>query len=55
MSRSADSVCQSQITAENCPVRTVNMTLPDAPVISGNLPEIFAYYGLDEKGISDKR
>lgn len=44
----------SLITAENCPVRTVNMTLPDAPVISGNSSEIFAYYGLDEKGISDK-
>lgn len=44
----------SQIVAANLPVRVVNMTLPDEPVITGGSKEVFAHYGLDAQGIVRK-
>ena len=41
----------AQITAANAPVKVVNLTLPDAPVVTGKSREIFKYYGLDVEGI----
>lgn len=34
------------------PVRTINLALPDAPVITGNSKEVFDYYGLNGPGIA---
>lgn len=42
----------SQYTARECPVRTVNLSLPDAPVVTGKSGEVFAHYGLDAQGIA---
>lgn len=44
----------SQVVASECPKKVVNMTLPDAPVITGTSKEVFDYYGLNGKGIADK-
>ncbi|MCR5175599.1 MAG: transketolase family protein [Anaerovibrio sp.] len=41
----------AQIVAGNAPVKVVNLTLPDEPVITGKSREVFSYYGLDAKGI----
>ena len=41
----------AQITAANAPVKVINSTLPDAPVVTGKSREIFKYYGLDVEGI----
>lgn len=41
----------AQVVGENCPKRIKNLTLPDAPVITGTSPEVFHYYGLDAGGI----
>ncbi|MDL2232666.1 transketolase family protein [Ruminococcaceae bacterium OttesenSCG-928-L11] len=43
----------SQIVARHCPVPVLNLSLPDAPVIAGTAPEVFAYYGLDGSGIAE--
>ena len=37
--------------SENCPKRLIVLSLPDAPAVTGNSKEIFAYYGLDRDGI----
>lgn len=42
----------SQVVASTCPRRVVNLSLPDAPVISGTSREIFDYYGLNGAGIA---
>lgn len=42
----------AQVVGENCPRRIKNLTLPDAPVITGTSPEVFQYYGLDAAGIA---
>lgn len=42
----------AQVVAENCPHKVKNLTLPDAPVITGTSKEVFAYYGLDAAGIA---
>ncbi|MCI8886851.1 MAG: transketolase family protein [Hungatella sp.] len=42
----------SQVVASTCPRRVVNLSLPDAPVISGTSQEIFDYYGLNGAGIA---
>ena len=42
----------TQITAEKMPTRVKNLTLPDAPVITGKTAEIFHHYGLDAEGIA---
>ncbi|WP_434309263.1 transketolase family protein [Hominifimenecus sp. rT4P-3] len=41
----------AQLTARKSPCQVVNLTLPDAPVITGNSREVFSYYGLDSSGI----
>lgn len=41
----------AQIVAANAPLKVINLTLPDAPVITGKSREIFHYYGLDADGI----
>ena len=42
----------SQVVGEHCPRKVKNLTLPDAPVITGTSKEVFAYYGLDAVGIA---
>ena len=42
----------AQVVAENCPRKVKNLTLPDAPVITGTSKEVFAYNGLDAGGIA---
>ena len=42
----------AQVVAENCPRKVKNLTLPDAPVITGTSKEVFAYSGLDAAGIA---
>ena len=42
----------AQVVAEHCPRKVKNLTLPDAPVITGTSKEVFAYYGLDAAGIA---
>lgn len=42
----------SQTVASNCPRCVVNMSLPDAPAVSGTSQEIFDYYGLNAAGIA---
>lgn len=41
----------SQLTAAKRPCRVINLTLPDAPVITGKSQEIFDYYGLNSTNI----
>ncbi|MBR1780774.1 MAG: transketolase family protein [Oscillospiraceae bacterium] len=41
----------AQVIAANEPCRVINLTLPDAPVITGTSREVFQYYGLDADGI----
>ncbi len=42
----------SQVVASECPKKVINITLPDAPVITGTSQGVFAYYGMDGKGIA---
>jgi len=42
----------AQVVGERCPRRVKNLTLPDAPVITGTSREVFAHYGLDAAGIA---
>lgn len=42
----------SQIVGEMCPRRVINITLPDAPVITGTSQEVFDYYGMNAEGIA---
>lgn len=44
----------SQAVASECPKNVINMTLPDAPVITGTSKEVFDYYGLNAEGIVKK-
>ena len=41
----------SQVVGKACPKRVLNMSLPDAPVVSGTSKEVFDYYGLNAEGI----
>lgn len=41
----------AQVVGQHCPRKVKNLTLPDAPVITGTSKEVFAYYGLDAAGI----
>ncbi len=43
----------SQITAEEYPIKVKQIALPDGHLISGTNKEVFAYYGMDAKGIAD--
>lgn len=42
----------AQVVAANCPRKVVNMSLPDAPVVTGTSREVFDYYGLNADGIA---
>lgn len=42
----------SQIISANDPKKVINLSLPDAPVVSGTSKEVFAYYGLNAEGIA---
>lgn len=42
----------SQLVGAECPRRTINLSLPDAPVITGTSKEVFDYYGLNPEGIA---
>ena len=44
----------AQTVVRGCPKKVINMALPDAPVITGTSKEVFDYYGLNAKGITDK-
>lgn len=44
----------SQVVGSNYPKKVVNMSLPDAPVITGTSREVFDYYGLNAEGIAKK-
>lgn len=44
----------SQVVGSECPKKTVNLALPDAPVITGTSKEVFDYYGLNAEGIAAK-
>ncbi|MEF9917033.1 MAG: transketolase C-terminal domain-containing protein [Lachnospiraceae bacterium] len=41
----------SQVVASECSKKVINMSLPDAPVITGTSKEVFDYYGLNAEGI----
>lgn len=42
----------SQVVAQECPKKVINLALPDAPVITGNSKEVFDHYGLNAEGIA---
>ena len=42
----------AQVVGEKCPRLVKTLSLPDAPVITGTSAEVFAYYGLDARGIA---
>ena len=44
----------SQVVGANCPRRVINLSLPDAPVITGTSKEVFDHYGLNAEGIAAK-
>lgn len=41
----------SQVVGSERPKKVVNLSLPDAPVITGTSKEVFRHYGLDAEGI----
>lgn len=42
----------AQVVGASCPRLVQNLSLPDAPVVTGTSKEVFAYYGLDGAGIA---
>ena len=44
----------AQVVGENCPKKVVNISLPDAPVVTGTSAEVFEYYGMTGEGIAKK-
>ena len=44
----------SQAVGSECPKKVVNLSLPDAPVITGTSKEVFDYYGINAEGIAAK-
>lgn len=42
----------SQVVSRECPRKVINLSLPDAPVITGTSREVFDYYGLNAAGIA---
>lgn len=42
----------SQVVSRECPRKVLNLSLPDAPVITGTSGEAFEYYGLTAEGIA---
>ena len=43
----------AQVISANDPKKVICLALPDAPVITGTSPEVFAYYGLTGEGIAE--
>lgn len=43
----------AQVLGAQCPCPLTCLSLPDAPVVTGTSPEVFAHYGLDAVGIAD--
>lgn len=43
----------AKVIMEKCPKKIVAITLPDAPVVTGNSKEVFAHYGMNGNGIAD--
>jgi len=41
----------SQVVAKYCPRKVINLSLPDAPVVTGTSQEVFEHYGLNTQGI----
>ncbi len=41
----------AQIVSAECPKKVKNLSLPDAPVVTGKSQEVFDYYGLNAEGI----
>ena len=41
----------SQLVAASHPIKVINLSLPDEPVITGKSQEVFDYYGLNAEGI----
>ena len=44
----------AQVVGSECPKKVVNMSLPDAPVITGTSQEVFNYYKLNAEGIAEQ-
>ncbi|MCF0132550.1 MAG: transketolase family protein [Blautia sp.] len=44
----------AQVVGAVCPRKVINLSLPDAPVITGTSKEVFDYYGLNAEGIAAK-
>ena len=44
----------AQVVSRECPKKVWNMSLPDAPVITGTSQEVFGYYDLTAEGIANK-
>lgn len=44
----------AQVVGEHCLKKVVNLSLPDAPVITGTSKEVFDHYGLNAEGIAAK-
>ena len=42
----------SQVVGTECPLKVLNIALPDAPVVSGTSKEVFDYYGMNAEGIA---
>ncbi|MGN0972653.1 MAG: transketolase C-terminal domain-containing protein, partial [Aristaeellaceae bacterium] len=42
----------AQVIGAHEPKKVVNLSLPDAPVITGTSQEVFDYYGLNAEGIA---
>ena len=42
----------SQVVGAECPLKVLNIALPDAPVVSGTSKEVFDYYGMNAEGIA---
>lgn len=42
----------AQVLGAECPRPLACLSLPDAPVVTGTSPEVFAHYGLDAQGIA---
>ena len=47
-------IAVSQVVSASCPKTVVNLSLPDAPVITGTSKEVFDYYGMNAEGIAAK-
>lgn len=43
----------AQLVSANCPRKVVNLSLPDAPVVTGTSAEVFNHYGLTAEGVAD--